>query len=710
MDNQNIPNQGMNVPPKKKKGNGCLFAGIAGVIGIVVIGIVILMMIIIGIVVVIGLSSDDTSDSTATAVTEAVDGNDVTNNAGEVRSKYTQIVGDGSDVTTIMIYIIGADLESVDGAATFDLEEIKNANLGDNVNVIIQTGGCTDWKTPEIREDTCQRFQIVDNQLVLVQDDLGLLNMTEGSTLTDFVSFCSTNYPANRYDLILWDHGGGTICGYGCDENFPEDDGMQLNELDEALTNANIKFDFIGFDACLMGTVEVAYMLEQHCDYLIASAELEPGEGWYYTDWLTELGSNPSMATVDIAKTLIDTYVATCNEYDSTVETTLAIVDLTEIPYVYTELCEFLDIAEVELQNMNYERISVARANSKAFGMGEYEQVDIIDFITKSELDGNDLTNALNSAVKYRNSSNIEGYNGLAMYFPYSDIEYYDQIRTVIGECGLGDDYTGFFTDFVSILSGGQLSDDSSNSPVQDLTGSTEETTDFSGEAWYDDIIVEEYSDFYEESITTDYPLVDMGEYYAVELTDEDWANITNIEQQVWIDDGEGYIDLGSDDVYELDENDNLIAEFDGTWVAIDGMIVPYYAEARDYEVENWYTYGYVPAMLNGDTEIDLMLRWDSEHEDGYIAGYRLYTEDLEVSGKGWYDFQEGDLIDILCEYYTYDGEYDSEYYYGDTITYSPDLVISYEDIGDTPCLASYMIVDIYQNSYWTEELTYNYE
>ena len=73
---------------------------------------------------------------------------------------------------------------------------------------------------------------------------------------------------------------------------------MTLKGIDQALDSGGVYFDFIGFDTCLMGTVENALMLTAHADYLIASEETEPGLGWYYTNWLSRLSANTSMPTI----------------------------------------------------------------------------------------------------------------------------------------------------------------------------------------------------------------------------------------------------------------------------------------------------------------------------------------------------------------------------------------------------------------------------
>ncbi len=136
--------------------------------------------------------------------------------------------------------------------------------------------------------------------------------MVKPETLASFIRFCGKNFPANRYGLIMWDHGGGSISGYGYDEKNKMAGSMTLTGIKEALAGGGVTFDFVGFDACLMATLENALMLDDYADYLIASEETEPGVGWYYTDWLTKLSQNTSMPTTEIGKNIIDDFVAAC--------------------------------------------------------------------------------------------------------------------------------------------------------------------------------------------------------------------------------------------------------------------------------------------------------------------------------------------------------------------------------------------------------------
>ena len=120
-----------------------------------------------------------------------------------------------------MIYMCGSDLESEYGAASVDINEILSADISENVNVLIQTGGCVDWTNDQISEERSQIFSVENGELQLVNDDVGLKNMAESSTLTEFINYSKESYPANRYGLIIWNHGFGTLEGFGHDEKIP---------------------------------------------------------------------------------------------------------------------------------------------------------------------------------------------------------------------------------------------------------------------------------------------------------------------------------------------------------------------------------------------------------------------------------------------------------------------------------------------------------
>ncbi len=378
---------------------------------------------------------------------------------GTVRSKFVTPIGNNRDIVTIMIYMCGSDLESYSGYATMDIKEMISAQLSDNVNLIIQTGGTKAWHNSQISSKTAQRFQIKDNQLVLIEDNLGQLDTSDEQTLEDFISFCGENYPANRNILIFWDHGSGPVYGFGGDEYQDVDAALRLDEIQQAVKNSGILFDFIGFDACIMGSIEVAYALSDYADYLIASEDFESAYGWGYTNWLTLLGENSSVDTPTLAKTVINDFIDESNECDSS--GILTLVDLSFAKLLFNAWTEFAYSAENELLEYDYtfEFHRSSRALKSVFGFDsndiydEYSYnitdvnaIDITAVASAIDIDESEaLKSAMNTAVVYSAAtSEDKSMSGLHVTLPYDDPELYELQKEIYSNCGISDEYIAF--------------------------------------------------------------------------------------------------------------------------------------------------------------------------------------------------------------------------------------------------------------------------
>ena len=183
---------------------------------------------------------------------------------------------------------------------------------------------------------------------------------------------------------------------------------------------------------------------------------------------------------------------------------------------------------------------------------------------------------------------------------------------------------------------------------------------------------------------------------------------VHDIDLNIFYDDGEGYVDLGLDNVFTIDDDDNMVPETDRTWVAINGKVVPYYHMDTTEEPDgsNVIT-GRVPALLNGTDMVNLILVFDDENPKGYIAGAVTdYKEDeTDTVAKSMISLNAGDTLDFICDYYTYDGEYSNSYYLGETMTVTDNMEIRNEDVGSGRVKITYRFTDIYNQQYWTESL-----
>ena len=647
------------------------------------------------------------------------------------REKYTVLKGGGKDTVTVMVYMCGTDLESKNGMATSDLSEMTKATIGSNVNVIVYTGGCTGWRNSIISSDTNQIYQVKSGGLKLLEKDMGKKAMTSSATLEEFIEYCAENFPADRNELIFWDHGGGTLSGFGYDQKFSNSGSMTLSKIDAALKGADTKFDFIGFDACLMATYENAIMLADYADYLIASEETEPGTGWYYTNWLTVLSKNTSMPTVELGQTIIDDFIDVTAQTAKGQSTTLSIVDLAELEYTVPEhLKSFASDTCDMINNGDYAKVSSARNSAKEFSRSsKLDQVDLAHLAYKLDTtESRALAEAVTGAVKYnRTSSDIANAYGLSIYFPYRNTSKVASAVAEYKDIGIDDEYSKCIEAFASVEYAGQSSSYggySSYDSLMDYYGSSGYYGSQSSSGGYGDILgilesfmsasygsgraldseaAAEYIEnnrFYPSALTWS----EGADGYELSMSEDNWNMVRELELNVFYDDGEGFIDLGLDNVFDFTDSGALLGNFDGTWLAINNQPVAYYHTETLDDGENYTITGRVPVLYNGD-RADLILVFDNNNPYGYVAGVRYDYKDgeTETIAKGITGIQDGDTIDFLCDYYTYSGEYSDSYMLGDSIEVSGELEISNVYLPDSDsAAASYKFTDMYNQSYWT--------
>ncbi|MFZ1554488.1 MAG: clostripain-related cysteine peptidase, partial [Anaerolineae bacterium] len=309
----------------------------------------------------------------------------------------------------IMLYV-DADDNILERDMMVDLNEVERVGSSDQVHIVAQVdrykgafSGMGNWTSTK-------RFYITkDDDLGKLNSpelaDLGELNMADGQTLSDFITWALVNYPARKHALILSDHGSGWPGGFsdpapggqGRDKLAlaeEMDDNLWLMEMDTALGAARQKtgldkFELIGFDACLMGMLEVYTTLTPHARYAVASEEVEPALGWAYAGFLSQLIANPAMNGADLGRTIVNSYIAQDqrildatarrqllkeNDMDESldspsvvkefsVDVTLSTVDLDAIP----TLNQAVNRLSTQLAGLERSKITSARANAQGF-------------------------------------------------------------------------------------------------------------------------------------------------------------------------------------------------------------------------------------------------------------------------------------------------------------------------------------------------------
>ena len=142
------------------------------------------------------------------------------------------ILTTSDDTWTVLFYMCGTDLESdsaTEPGGSYNLREITKTTPTDNVHFIVETGGCKEWHAKDlgldISTDKLQRYSYTKEGFELVDEQPGA-SMGDSKTLSDFISWGKENYPADKYMLVMWDHGSG-VHGLLSDELFPNQSGNE---------------------------------------------------------------------------------------------------------------------------------------------------------------------------------------------------------------------------------------------------------------------------------------------------------------------------------------------------------------------------------------------------------------------------------------------------------------------------------------------------
>ena len=391
----------------------------------------------------------------------------------------------GNQTWTIMLYQ-DADDQVLERDIYLDLNEAERVGSSNNVNVVAQLDryragyqGDGDWTSARryyVTQDS--DLNHINSQVV---QELGEADMSSGETLVDFVQWAATSYPANRYVLILSDHGLGWPGGWSDPEPGGSEtsaapiasrlgDNIYLNELDEALGQARAqagidKFEILGMDACLMSQLEVMAALQPHANYAVASEEVEPSIGWAYAAFLGALVQNPDMSGADLSKLMVQSYILEDQRIQDpaaraefmrggspmggffgssgvsaeqlsaqiTRDVTLSAIDLNALPLLMDRFNTFA----YQLQNEDQQLVAQARTYTQSYTSLFGQQVppsyiDLGHFVllmqantqdqrTSQAADG--VIDAIRSTVlTEKHGSNRKGSTGLAIYFPNSTL------------------------------------------------------------------------------------------------------------------------------------------------------------------------------------------------------------------------------------------------------------------------------------------------
>ena len=610
----------------------------------------------------------------------------------------------------VLVYMTGSDLETDYYAATDDIIEMINGDLGDNVTITIQTGGAYEWHTNEVGlspvlSQYLQRFSLTENEMVLLET-LPLASMGESETLADFIQSAYIDDPMTTNTLILWNHGAGAVYGYGADELFDYDT-LSLLELQQAMALAevslgsgNLHFDLIGFDACLMGSVETAMVLEPYTDYMIGSEELEPGHGWDYTAIVDYLGNAGDFSVVGLGNEILASFKKSARESGSAEAITLSLLDLSGTEKVLYAMDQLLDVVSQDLREaaMTSELLKI-RLASESYGEGssgdgvlDSDMVDMMDLAYGlSELyptQAFDLMDAISAMVLDNvNSSYKPKASGLSMYYPARDHGTIPGAYDLMTALEMPEGYLSMIDALRDLYL--------ESEEIIIIEGDTQETDD----AFWDEVV------FDGGTLSGD------DTYFYFNVSPSDLDVIDEIHTVMGFMDEDDDIQYLGKEVVDSDhiiEDGTILGVTKDTGIELNGLMASLYFEEKISE--NVYSYS-IPILLN-DRIADLMVMISPTYPQGKILGARLSDSNYEnLYNRTIIGLEPNDVITLIYEYDLLD-DWDGYYYYdgwymGDSFEVLEGLELNWVPYPDGVYTYCFEILDIYGGIYYSDWLTY---
>lgn len=312
---------------------------------------------------------------------------------------------------TFLVYIDGDN--NLEEDALDDFLEIASVGSNASLNFVVLVDRIDGYATTYGNWTGCRRGLIApgDQPTEAWGENMGELNMGDPQTLVDFVNWGLATYPADKVGVILWNHGGGwrsrdkhAPVKAVCWDDTNGGDCLYMKEVREAFetiaSGAGGPVDLVGFDACLMGMVEVAYELRDVAGVMVASEETEPVAGWPYHLFLADLAAEPAMGAAGLGTAIVERY------YES---------------YGNDETQSAVDLSQMENLASAIDTLSQALRTSWQTGDGipaaATDVQQVIDAAVIHERHGPSFTGATGLSI-YFASDPASSYNGGNVQFP----------------------------------------------------------------------------------------------------------------------------------------------------------------------------------------------------------------------------------------------------------------------------------------------------
>lgn len=592
------------------------------------------------------------------------------------------------------------------GMASEDISEICNGAVSDQINVVIQTGGATRWSNALINPNKTQRFLAKDGKLEEIEN-MPLQDSCSADTLADFLKFCDENYPADHRIVILWDHGGGAS-GYGKDDIFGSS--MSLNDLQDAFSQvcemnpANPHYEIIGFDACLMASLENAHALYGYGRYLVGSEETEPGAGWSHDSYLQAMAQDSTMSPAAIGEKIVDSFIDFYMEKNCginnipfySITTSFSLIDLNKAEETYQAYCALNEklLEDAVKNNSILTKIGSAAQNATRMAGESYEIYNLIDLgnymqalssLYPQEC-GKVLENLDEAVIYHRGNGYLSEAAGMNVYMPVT------MSRTE----GLY-----FFLPYIE-----DVCEDTATAALYYykisgcLNQEYQEYADSQGYGTAKTIDTAALEKLRENAITLN------EDGFCLSLDNKQRENYQTAQLEIARYDEESDVLISYGKSSEVTEKEDILeVDFGGKWICLDGK--PLYVEVVNTSEQS--TAYRSPVTIN-DENYYLLFSYDKDTQMVTLNGASIYNaaaqadaSSAHVIGKSTISLQAGDVIRPVYEMYDFTSGTQSRQESEEEILFGNSSQISMESLPDGRYLNAVVLTDVRGDSYYSD-------
>jgi len=592
---------------------------------------------------------------------------------------------------TIFVYLCGGEAERLYGSASKDIEEmIAASKLSDKLRFVVQTGGSASWSNTDINPQLAQRF-LIRKGVMAVADEQAEVNMGETASLSAFLKWGVKNHPAEKMGVVFYGHGGGSINGVCLDDRYS--DSLTLREIDAAMLTAfeqmTDKFEFIGFDAPMMASLETANILATYADYMYACEELMHGSSWDYTAFGEHLFSQPESTGATMGVLVGDYYINSCDGKSNEKTAAFSVTDLSKADslvsafntYIYN-LYGMTDEAAILVEfSRGIHKADTFGGNNSFDGYANLIDLAGITAASPSYVPGKDAVSAaLSEAVVYtKNGTAHSNACGLSVYYPLNvnnstELAMFESVAVSPYHLALVDRIVN------GVYKGGFDSLHMSDTLISRWGSFT-----YGFEDYYSDTVLEDYEYTYTEEFYDDYyyymETVEDNDYwlyadscvadgqsglieftavpesgenggFGFTLSENALYNTEKVEGYVYqlSEDGEEMYEMGIAPDVTADWGKGIFsADFDGKWIALpDGQRLSVYPVSRNEGFDIYSSY----VLVNGNEAVLRIVR-DYMENEVYIEGVWGGIDEYGVPGISPMKLTKDDKITPL--YYTDD-------------------------------------------------------